>query len=197
MKLYMTPGACSLSDHIALNEAGLHYEMVRVDIPTRKTEKGEDFTKVNPKGYVPALVLDDGTVLTENAAILLWIAEQAPHLKPKDVMARVRLVEALSFIGAEIHKPFIRSFFAPREEDKAEARNAVMGRLQTIADAMKHDHLLGTAFSTADAYLYVMLRWAKGSQMELPAPLGAYFERIGNRPAVRAALQEEGLEEAA
>lgn len=193
MKLYMTPGACSLSDHIALREASLPFETVRVDIPTRKTEDGGDYTRVNPKGYVPALVLDDGTVLTENAAILSWVAEQAPHLTPKDAMARVRMIEMLSFIGAEIHKPFIRFLFASTEEDKARERDLIMGRLRFLSDGLKSDYLLGADFSTADAYLYVMLHWAKGSSFELPAPLDAYYERVGSRPAVKAALEEEAL----
>lgn len=194
MKLYLTPGACSLSDHIALCEAGLSFDTVRVDIPTRKTAAGEDYTQINPKGYIPALVFDDGAVLTENTAILSWVAEQVPHLKPKDTMARIRLVEMLAFIGAEIHKPFIRSFFAAREEDKTFERQTIAGRLKLIADNLQDDYLLGPDFTTADAYLYVMLRWANGSGMQLPPPLDAYFERLGARAAVKAALEEEGLE---
>lgn len=193
MKLYMTPGACSLSDHIALKEAGLAFEVVRVDIPTRTTMAGEDYTKVNPKGYVPALVFDDGTVLTENAAILSWAAEQASHLRPEGTMDRIRLIEMLSFIGAEIHKPFIRLFFTPSDEARTHEREAIVGRLKHLADNLESGYLLGSQFSVADAYLYVMLRWARGSQIELPTPLEAYFERVSARPAVESALEEEGL----
>jgi glutathione S-transferase len=109
MKLYLSPGACSLADHIALHEAGLAFDHVRVDLRTKRTEDGRDFHEVNPKGYVPALVLNDGQLLTENVAILFWIAEQAPRLAPGGSLGRTRLIEMLAFIGSELHKPFVRS----------------------------------------------------------------------------------------
>lgn len=194
MKLYFAPGACSLADHIALIDAGLAFDTVEVDIPTRKTKDGDDYTKVNPKGYVPALIMDDGALLTENVAILAWAAEQAPHLQPKDAMARARLVEMLAFIEAEIHKPFITAFFAPHDDVKAQARKMIDGRFDYLADTLPGDHILGGDFTTADAFLYVMLRWAKMSGMAVPGPLQTYFDHLDARPSVKAALEAEGLE---
>lgn len=193
MKLYLTPGACSLADHIALREAGLEFEPVRVDIPSRRTEAGEDFTAVNPKGYVPALVLDDGQVLTENTAILSWIAEQAPALVPEGALGRIRLVEMLAFIAAEIHKPLIRIMFPTGDADKALAAELVDQRLRYLAERLKGDFLLGGRVSTADAYLLVMLRWAAMLGVAIPAPLPAFVERMNARPAVQRALRDEGL----
>lgn len=160
MKLYLAPGACSLADHIALHEAGLEFERIRVDIPTRRTESGDDFTRVNPKGYVPALVLDDGTVLTENAAILTWVAERAPHLAPGGEMGRVRLAEMLSFIGAELHKLLIRSIFPTGDQEKQVVDEVAAQRFAYLAEQLHDDYLFGREMSVADAYLYVMLRWA-------------------------------------
>ena len=111
MKLYLAPGACSLADHIALHEAGLEFDRIRVDLRTKRTEDGGDFNEVNPKGYVPALVLDDGQLLTENVAILCWVAERAPKLAPGGELGRIRLIEMLAFIATELHKPFVRAFF--------------------------------------------------------------------------------------
>lgn len=193
MKLYMSPDTCALADHIALNEAGLDFETVSVDVFRHRIETDNDFYRVNPKGYVPALVMDDGSLLTENVAILTWIAEQADHLRPKDMMARTRLIEMLAFIEAEIHKPFIRSFFTPSEEGKAYERKVVAGRLAWLADTLKDDHLLGPDFTVADAFLYVMLRWAKMSDMEMAAPLTSHLARMEQRPAVRQTLEQEGL----
>ena len=109
MKLYLAPGACSLADHIALHEAGLAFERVRVDLRAKRTEDGRDFNEINPKGYVPALVLDDGQLLTENVAILCWVAERAPELAPDGELGRIRLLEMLAFIATELHKPFVRA----------------------------------------------------------------------------------------
>jgi glutathione S-transferase len=103
MKLYFTPGACSLADHIALNEAGLVFDRIRVDLATKRTEDGGDYSEVNPKGYVPALVLDDGQLLTENVAILNWVVDRAPKLAPSGELGRTRLIEMLAFIATELH----------------------------------------------------------------------------------------------
>jgi glutathione S-transferase len=129
MKLYLTPGACSLADHIALTEAGIDVEAIRVDLQTRRTEHGDDFAAVNPKGYVPALVLDDGEVLTENVAILDWVAGEAPHLAPEGRLGRSRNIEMLAFLATEIHRPFMRSMFSPAEAEKQAARQAIGERL--------------------------------------------------------------------
>ncbi|OWJ56731.1 glutathione S-transferase N-terminal domain-containing protein [Inquilinus limosus] len=193
MKLYLAPGACSLADHIALHEAGLEFERIRVDIPTRRTESGDDFTRVNPKGYVPALVLDDGTVLTENAAILTWVAQRAPRLAPAGEMGRIRLAEMLSFIGAELHKLLIRSIFPISGEEKQAVDEVVAQRLGYLAERLPGDYLFGAEMSVADAYLYVMLRWARDLNLQRPDPLPAYFDRVNARPAVQLALRHEGL----
>ena len=194
MKLYMTPLACSLADHIALNEAGMTFECVKVDIPTRRTEAGDDFTAVNPKGYVPALVLDDGSVLTENAAILTWVAERSPELVPDGPLGRVRMVEDLSFVGAEIHKPFVRMMFPASDKDAEQARAAIAGRFDYLAGRLEGDYLRGDRFTAADAYLYVMLRWAAMTGIEAPPALAAYRDRVTARPAVRRTLDAEGID---
>jgi glutathione S-transferase len=193
MKLYLTPGACSLADHIALHEAGLAFDRIRVDLKTKRTEDGGNFTEVNPKGYVPALVLDDGTLLTENVAILCWVAERAPELAPRGEMGRIRLIETLAFIATELHKPFVRSLFPTSDAEKQAAEEIIRRRLGFVADRMEGDYLFGSEFSVADAYLYVMLRWAGMQGLDLPAPLPAFLDRVNARTAVRLALQHEGL----
>lgn len=193
MKLYLTSGACSLADHIAMSEAGLHFDRIRVDLRTKRTEDGADFNEVNPKGYVPALVLDDGQVLTENVAILYWVADRAPELAPAGELGRVRLVEMLAFIATELHKPFIRIFFPTSDAEKQVAEETVRRRLGVVADRLQGDFLFGREFSVADAYLYVMLRWARMKELELPEPLPAFVDRVTARPAVQLALRHEGL----
>jgi glutathione S-transferase len=193
MKLYLTPGACSLADHIALHEAGLAFDHVRVDLRTKRTDDGGDFNEINPKGYVPALVLDDGQLLTENVAILFWIAEQAPGLAPGGSLGRTRLIEMLAFIATELHKPFVRSLFPTSDADKQAAEDAIRKRLGFLADRLQGDYLFGAEAGVADAYLYVMLRWAGMQELATPEPLLAFVERMEARPAVRRALQDEGL----
>jgi glutathione S-transferase len=187
MKLYLAPGACSL------HEAGLAFDRVRVDLRTRKTEDGRDFAEVNPKGYVPALVLDDGQLLTENVAILSWVAERAPELSPTGEMGGIRLIEMLAFIATELHKPFVRAFFPTSDAEKDAAHGLLAKRLGFLAEGLRGDHLFGSEFSAADAYLYVMLRWGRAQGLNLPPPLPDYFDRVHNRPSVRLALQHEGL----
>ena len=193
MKLYLTPGACSLADHIALHEAGLEFDRTRVDLRTKRTEDGRDFTEVNPKGYVPALALDDGQLLTENVAILCWVAERAPQLAPDGELGRIRLIERLAFIASELHKPFVRAFFPTSDAEKEAAEAAIRGRLAFVAARLETDYLFGSALSVADPYLYVMLRWARMQGLDLPAPLPAFVARMEARPAVRLALEHEGL----
>jgi glutathione S-transferase len=193
MKLYLTPGACSLADHIALHEAGLAFDRIRVDLRTRRTEDGADFNQVNPKGYVPALVLDDGQLLTENVAILAWIAERAPELAPAGELGRIRLVEMLAFIATELHKFFVRAFFPTSDAEKQAARDAISKRLGFFAARLQGDYLFGRKASVADAYLYVMLRWAGMQGIEVPEPLPAFARRMEARPTVRQALEHEGL----
>ena len=193
MKLYLTPGACSLADHIAMGEAGLEFDRIRVDLRTKRTEDGRDFAEINPKGYVPALVLDDGQLLTENVAILCWVAERAPQLAPGGELGRIRLIEMLAFIATELHKPFVRAFFPTSDAEKDAAHGALRRRLGFVADRLRGDYLFGSECSVADAYLYVMLRWARMQKLDLPEPLPAFAERMEARPAVHLALQHEGL----
>lgn len=194
MKLYLAPGACSLADHVALHEAGLDFERVKVDLKTKTTETGEDYRAINPKGYVPALVLDDGQVLTENIAILSWIADQAPSLAPQGVLGRYRLLETLAFISTELHKGF-KPFFSPDPDEgqKAKARETIAQRLSLLSDRVGEGYLFGGEAGVADAYLYVMLRWSKLNRVSIPAPLTAFADRMETRPAVKLALQHEGL----
>lgn len=194
MRLYYASGACSLADHIALHEAGLAFDRVKVDLKSKRTEDGGDYALINPKGYVPALQFDDGQVLTENIAILSWIGDQAPGLTPKGPMARYRLLEMLAFISTEIHKGF-KPFFKPdaSEAEKAQAGEQIGNRLAFLAERLKSDFLLGDAISVADPYLFVMLMWASQNGVSVPGPLAAYSERLRARPAVRLSLEHEGL----
>ncbi|HEX6364261.1 MAG TPA: glutathione binding-like protein [Albitalea sp.] len=194
MKLYLAPGACSLADHIALHEAGLSFDRVTVDLRTRRTDDGGDYAQVNPKGYVPALVMDDGQTLTENVAILDWIAHRHPRLAPQGELGHTRLLEMLAFISSEIHKQFGRSFFPTSDAERDAAFEKIDGRLAYLAGRLKGDYLFGNEFSVADAYLYVMLRWARMKGRTLPGPLADYAARIEARPAVKLALQHEGLD---
>jgi glutathione S-transferase len=196
MNLYIAPGACSLADHIAMHEAALDFDCVKVDLKARRTEDGRDYNLINPKGYVPALQLDDGQVLTENVAILTWIADQDPSLAPAGPMGRYRLLEALAYINGEIHKAF-KPFFDPgsAEAQKAAAGEAIDRRLGFLAGNLKDDYLFGDRFSVADAYLFVMGLWAQKNGLPLPDPLSAFVARMKARPAVLAALQHEGLTE--
>ena len=193
MKLYLTPGACSLADHIALTEAGIAVDTVKVDLQTRRTENGDDFTTINPKGYVPALVFDDGEVLTENVAIMDWVGRQAPDLVPKGHLGHSRNIEMLAFLATEVHRPFMRSMFSPAEAEKQAALEAIVARLKLVGEKMEGDYLFGDAFATADALLYVMVRWARDGGMEAPERLLAYAERMEARPAVKRTLAAEGL----
>jgi glutathione S-transferase len=193
MKLYLAPGACSLADHIAMHEAELEFDRVRVDLRAKRTEDGRDFNEINPKGYVPALVLDDGQLLTENVAILCWVADRAPQLAPGGELGRIRLIEMLAFIATELHKPFVRTFFPTSDAEKKAAEGILARRLGFIAARLRGDYLFGSGFTVADAYLYVMLRWGQAKKLELPEALPAFFDRVEARPAVQLALQHEGL----
>lgn len=194
MKLYYSPGACSLADHIALHEGGFAFEHEKVDLKTKTTETGADFAAINPKGYVPALVLDSGETVTENIAILSWIAAEKPDLAPGGAMGHTRLLETLAYISTEVHKSF-KPFFTPgaSDADKAKAGEQVTKRLQLIADHFDGDYLFGDRFSVADAYLFVMLMWAQKNGVTVPDPLPAFAERMKARAGVRTALEHEGL----
>ena len=204
MKLFFSPGACSLSPHIALREAGLTVELAKVDLRARKLEDGSDYTLINPKGYVPALGLDEGGVLTEGPAIVQYIADRNPAsgLAPAaGTLARYRLQEWLNFISTEVHKQFSPLFNPASSEDiKSAARERLSSRFEWIAAQMAgKQYLMGDTFTVADGYLFTMLSWAERMKFDLSAlpNLLAYKARVGARPAVQAALTKEGLMKAA
>ena len=193
MKLYYSPGACSLADHIALHEAGMPFDHEKVDLKAKTTASGADFLAVNPKGYVPALTLDTGETLTENVAILDWISHQDTALKPGGAMGHTHQLEALAFISTEIHKSFKPFFAGGSDEDKAKAAAVITKRLQTVDAMMQGEFLFGTALSVADCYLFVMLLWAAKNGVETPTNLGAFRDRMMSRPSVQTAMHHEGL----
>lgn len=193
MKLYYTPGACSLADHIALHEAGLSFDCEKVDLRAKTTETGADYWQINPKGYVPALTLDSGETLSENIAILDWIAGQAPQLAPGGAMGHTHLLEALAYISTELHKNYKPFFAGGSDEDKARAGEIITKRLQYLADTMAGDYLFGADMSVADSYLFVMLLWARKNGITIPEALGPFLARMMARPAVKTAMTHEGL----
>lgn len=193
MKLYYSPGACSLADHIALHEAGLEIDREKVDLKAKKTESGGDFLAINPKGYVPALTLDTGETLSENIAILDWIAHQAPALKPSGELGHTHLLEALAFISTEIHKGFKPFFSGGSDDEKAKAAETIAKRMGYLQQTMQGDYLFGGTVSVADFYFFVMLLWAKKNDLVVPKPLDAYCDRMASLPSVRMAMEHEGL----
>jgi glutathione S-transferase len=204
MKLYYTPGACSLSPHIALLEAGLPYDLVKVDLRAKKLENGDDFLKVNPKGQVPVLALDSGELITEGPVIIQMIADRATgkNLAPaRDSADRYKLLEWLNFITTELHKSF-GPMFSPVLADEAKAffKDRVMGKFRYVESQLAgRDYLMGSHFTVADGYLFTMLSWAdrmKFDLSEMPNLL-AYKARVGARPKVQEALTKEGLMKAA
>ena len=193
MKLYYSPGACSLADHIALHEAGLPFEHEKVDLKAKRTESGGDYLAINPKGYVPALTLDSGETLSENIAILDWIAHQDGALKPAGAMGHTRLLEALAYISTEIHKSFKPFFAGGSDAEKAAAGETILKRLSYLAERMGGDYLLGADISVADCYLFVMLLWARKNGLDVPPALAAYRDRMADLPSVKKAMTHEGL----
>lgn len=194
MILYYSPGACSLSDHIALIEAGMKFNLAKVDLKTHKVDDGRSYLEINPKGYVPALQFDDGAVLTENIAILSYIADKYPALMAPGQFGRYRLLEMLSFISGEIHKSFGPLFNpATTEKDKAKAIDAIRKRFEFIATKTEGPYLFGEHATVADAYLFVMLLWAAKNEINIPKPLKALAEHMRARPTVDIALRQEGL----
>jgi glutathione S-transferase len=192
MKLYFAPGACSLADHIALHEGEFKFERVKVDLKEKRTENGEDFTKINPKGYVPALALESGDILTENVAILTWIADQVPGLAPTGTLSRYRLLEMLAFISTELHKQFKPFFANGSDEAKDAARQLLTKRFKYLKGRMNGDFLF-EKMTVADCYLFTMLNWTNRPSVAINHGLEDYFEKIKARPAVQLALKHEGL----
>jgi glutathione S-transferase len=203
LKLYFSPGACSLSPHIVLQELGMQYDTEKVNLADKKTASGGDYRQINPKGYVPALQLDNGEVLTEVSAVVQYLADQMPekHLVPKaGTMERYRLMEWLNFISTEMHKAF-SPLFKPTtpDETKKTALDTLTTRLEWLDKQLQgRDYLTGAQFTVADAYLFTVLTWTRHVKLDLarwPA-VHAFFERVGARPAVQAAMVSEGLRKA-
>jgi glutathione S-transferase len=203
MKLYYSPGACSLSPHIALLEAGLPYDLVKVDLRAKKLENGDDYLKINPKGQVPALALDSGELVTEGPVIVQMIADKAgKNLAPaRDSAERYKLLEWLNYITGELHKNF-GPMFSPVLADEAKAffKDRVMGKFKYVDSQLAgRDYLMGQHFTVADGYLFTMLTWADRMKFDLSAfpNLLAYKARVAARPRVQEALTKEGLTKAA
>ncbi len=200
MKLYFSPGVCSLSPHIVLEESGLAYNTEQVDLRTKITATGADYSAVNPKGYVPALELDNGVLLTEGPAIIQFLADQVPdrQLAPANgTLARYQLQSWLTFIGTELHKSFT-PFFKPDStpDMKAAAQANLKQRLGYVnTELAGREYLLPEGYSVADIYLFVVLSWARVIKLDLtPWPqLQAFQARVGARPAVQRTLKAEGL----
>ena len=193
MKLYFSPGACSLSDRIALYEADLAFDSEMVDLETKRTESGDDYLRINPKGDVPTLVLDTGETLTENVAVLDWVAQQDSKLRPLTPMGRTRLLEALTYISAELHTTFEPFFTDASDNVKKTASETIVKRLEYLADTIAGDFLLGERVSVADFYLLVMLLWAGKNGLQVPAKLVSLRDRLTARAAVRRAMEHEQL----
>jgi glutathione S-transferase len=200
MKLYYSPGACSLSPHIALKEAGIPFDLIKVDLKAKKLEDGSDYNTVNPKGQVPALGLDNGDLLTEGAVIVQMIADTAPqkNLAPANGSSeRYKLQEWLNFIASELHKSFSPMFQPALSDDtKAFFKNRLEGKFKYIDRALAgRDYLMGSQFTVPDAYLFTMLAWADRMGLDISGlpNLVAYKARVAARPKVQEALAAEGL----
>jgi glutathione S-transferase len=200
MKLYFSRGACSLAPHIVLREAGYTFDLEQVDLAKKRTASGDDYLKTNPKGYVPALALDDGSILTEASLILQYLADQRPQtgLVPEaGSMERYRMMEWLNFIATDIHKQF-NPLWKPNTPD---AMKSIL--VETLGKGFDYitsqlgnkPFLTGDRFTIADAYLYVLLRWSAPLKLDLSKwpKLKAYIGRVADRSSVSAALKAEGL----
>lgn len=200
MKLYFTPGACSLSPHIVLQELGSPHEIVKVDLRTKKTEAGDDYLAINPKGQVPALVLDDGVVLTEGPVIVQFLADAKPEAKLAAAggsIERYQLQEWLNYLTAEVHKTFSPLYGADTPVEYKEIAKKKLDKQFAFLDRRlgESDYLASDSFSIADAYLFTLTNWAKMVQIDLApyANLLAYRKRVAERPSVQAAMKREGL----
>lgn len=203
MKLYYSPGSCGLASQIALREAGLDVTLVKVDFKTKTTPEG-DYFQVTPKGFVPALKLDDGDLLTEGAVILQWIADRHPDarlLPPFGSMERYRALEWLNFVASDLHKG-MAVMFSPLVSDGSKARFAEGNLTSKFVYIDEHlagrDYVLGTQFSVADAYLYNVLSWPSRVGLDIsgyPA-IQRFMARMAQRPSVRASQEAEGLQRA-
>jgi glutathione S-transferase len=190
MKLFFAPEFSSLADHIALLEAGFDVEIVMVDIESKALAGGGSFLDINPTGMVPALMFDDGEVLTENLAILSWVADRAPQLAPAGGLGRYRLLETLSFIASEIHKRFPIYLSLP-EADRFPIEDDILRSFSYLAARLGHGYLFDDTFSVADAYLFVMARGALALELPIDGKYLDYVRRIEARPMVQKALLRE------
>lgn len=199
MKLYYNPGVCSLSPHIVAREAGLPLELEKVDFESLTSESGRPLAEINPKGYVPALELDDGSVLTEGPAIVQYLSDQAPEkqLIPARGVERYRVIEWLNFISTEIHKGGFNPLFSPMgEQAQKVARERLSERFDWLSGQLsERPYLAGERFTAADAYLFTVLNWTQFVNIDLGKwpVLAKYRQTIAARPAVQAAMQAEGL----
>lgn len=200
MKLFYEPGACSLASHITLRESGKDFTLIGVDLMHKRMENGDDFLKVNPKGQVPALLLDDNTLLTEGVAIMQYIADSVADrqlLAPVGTINRYRTLEWLNYIATELHKGFTPLFRPDTPEDyKPTARALLDKKLAYIDESLANAQWIsGSRFTIADAYLFTVLRWAFAVKLEMAGykNIAAYMERVASRPAVAAAMAAEGL----
>lgn len=200
MKLFYKPGACSLASHITLRESGKDFTLIGVDLMHKRMENGDDFLKVNPKGQVPALLLEDNTLLTEGVAIMQYIADSVADrqlLAPVGTINRYRTLEWLNYIATELHKGFTPLFRPDTPEDyKPTARALLDKKLAYIDESLANAQWIsGSRFTIADAYLFTVLRWAFAVKLEMAGykNIAAYMERVAARPAVAAAMTAEGL----
>jgi glutathione S-transferase len=191
MDFYHAPGSSSLATYIMLCEAGLAFDLHKVDLFSHTLEDGADYIRINPNGYVPALVLDDGYLLSECAAILDWAAGKT-GAQWTNGLARTRHLQLLAFLSTEIHKPFIPLFFLEDKLEQARIRQEVEPRFAWIAGCLEGNYLFGDRFSGADAMLYVMLRWAAMTGLTYPQSLDAFIEHVELRQSVRTALAADG-----
>lgn len=202
MKLYFSPGACSLSPHITAREAGIDVQLVKVDTKSKKTESGEDFLKINPKGYVPTVQLDDGAVLTEGPAIVQYLADLRPEaqLAPKaGTFERYRLQETLGYINSELHKTYSPLFNPKTPAETRQEREEYLRKRYALLEKKlgESEFLLGDRFSVADAYLFTVTNWANYVKLDLTElkNLLAFQKRVAERPKVQEALAAEGLKQ--
>ena len=200
MKLYYSPGACSLSPHIVVSETGISVELEKVNLAEHKTASGQDYMTINPKGYVPALQLDDGSVLTEGPAIVQYLADQKPGgglIPPAGAIDRYRVQEWLNFIGTELHKNFGALFNkATPDATKETSKANITRRLAYLNDRLAgKQYLMGANFTVADAYAFTIVNWTNFVGIDLkPYPnLAAYMARVAARPKVLETLKSEGL----
>jgi len=198
MKLYYSPGACSLSPHIVAEEAGIDLAYEKVDLRTHKTASGADFYTISPKGYVPALVLDDGTLLSEGPAIVQYLADLKPEsglLPPVGDIARYHVIEWLSFINSEMHKTFSPLFDPTASaEVKTESRAKLVKRFAFAGETLaRQSFLTGETFTVADAYFFVMTSWSIFQKVAVPDSVADFRHRVSARPAVHRSLKAEGL----